>query len=76
MGFVVYEKNNHRAVRYYEREASAKGQVTKHNKEYVIQLLKGNDYFSDGAYEYCSWDEFETILKAGHVKGGINFHNF
>jgi len=76
MGFVVYKKDNFRAVGYYEREASAKSQVTRHNKAYVIDLLKGNDYCYDSEYEYCSWTDFETILKQGHIKGGLNYHNF
>lgn len=75
MGFVVYEKDNGRAVVYYEKESAAKGRVTKHNKEYVIAVLKNEHGFYDGEYDYCNWNDFETVLKTTRVKGGINYHN-
>jgi uncharacterized protein YqgQ len=80
MGFVLYDKENFRALRYYEREASAKSQVTRRNKEYVMALLKGeiSDFYRYRHFEhaYCSWAEFETVLKQGHSKEMERSHSF
>lgn len=80
MGFVLYDKESFRAIRYYEREASAKSQVTRRNKEYVMAVLNGyvKDYNRHRYYEhaYCSWAEFETVLKQGHSKEMERRHTF
>lgn len=80
MGFVLYDKENFRAIRYYEREASAKAQVTRHNKEYVMAVLKGEvrDYYPWRHFEhaYCSWAEFEAVMKQGHSKEMARGHDF
>ena len=83
MGFVVYEKENNRAVRYYEREASAKTQVTKNNRRVTIAILKGEvdwdsnwhrSYYSEHAY--CAWAEFEAVVKQGYSKQMAMHHDF
>ena len=80
MGFVLYDKENFRAIRYYEREASAKSQVTRHNKAYVMAVLKGEvkDYNRYRYFEhaYCSWAEFEAVMKQGYSKEMARGHDF
>ena len=80
MGFVVYEKEESRAVRYYEREASAKTQVTKHNRQVTLALLRGevNDWnrYQYNQYAYCSWADFEAVLKEGYSKQTSRHHEF
>ena len=80
MGFVVYEKEDGRAVRYYEREATAKTQVTKNNRQFTMAVLKGEiDYWNRYRYKeyaYCSWAEFETVVKENYSKQMARSNSF
>jgi hypothetical protein len=76
MGFVVYEKDGGHAVRYYERESVAKAQVTKNNKHYVMEVLKSLTYRHYCEYAYCSWADFETVVKESYSKQMSTFHRF
>ena len=76
MGFVVYEKEGGHAVRYYERESVAKAQVTKNNKHYVMEVLKSPTYRHYCEYAYCSWADFEAVVKESYSKQMSTFHRF
>lgn len=80
MGFVVYEKEDGRAVRYYEREATAKTQVTKNNRQYTMAILKGEvshwNSYRYNEYAYCSWAEFETVVKENYSKQMARSNSF
>ena len=76
MGFVVYEKENGSAIRYYERESVAKAQVTRNNKQYVMEILKNPTYRNYSVYAWCSWVDFETVVKQGYSKQMSGYHRF
>jgi hypothetical protein len=59
MGFVVYEEETGRAVRYYRKESSAKAQVTKHNKEV---RESPNIWGRHVLWIYCSYAGYEGVL--------------
>jgi hypothetical protein len=68
MGFVVYEKEDGRAVRYYKKESTAKAQVTKQNRRVTLALLKGEviddwNFIYLKEYAHCSWADFEAVLE-------------
>ena len=59
MGFVVYEEESGRAVKYYKTAATAKSQVTRHNKELGGTLR--NRYW-EKKWTYCSYSDYEGVL--------------
>lgn len=74
MGYVVYEIETQSSVRLVEKESTAKGMVTKNNKQLVWQSLKGQTY--NKPWSYCSWSEFESIAKAARKPGYYVYHEF
>ena len=80
MGFVVYEKENGSAVRYYEQESVAKTQVTKNNRQFTMAILKGEvsdwNRYRYNEYAYCSWANFETVVKENYSKQMARSYRF
>ena len=67
MGFVVYEEETGRAVKYYRSERSAKAQVTKNNRSIdnarLLRLQLGvPNYNRDRRWIYCSYAGYEGVL--------------
>ena len=67
MGFVVYEEETGRAVKYYRSERSAKAQVTKNNRGIdntrLLRLQLGvPNYDRDRRWIYCSYAGYEGVL--------------
>jgi hypothetical protein len=59
MGWIVFEQENGRAVKYYKKESTAKTQVTKHNNE-IRQMP--NVWGRDITWLYCSYADYEGVL--------------
>jgi hypothetical protein len=68
MGYVVYEKEYGAAQHYYKKESSAKAQVTRLNKLFVL-----NGW--GRAVSYCSWADYELMLQ-GMNPDDIRFYRF
>ena len=67
MGFVVYEEETGRAIKYYRKESSAKAQVTKNNRSIentrLLRLQLGvPNYDRDHYWLYCSYAGYEGVL--------------
>jgi len=67
MGFVVYEEETGRAIKYYRKESSAKAQVTKNNRSTentrLLRLQLGvPNYDRDRYWLYCSYAGYEGVL--------------
>ena len=67
MGFIVYEEETGRAVKYYRSERSAKAQVTKNNRSIdnarLLRLQLGvPNYDRDRRWIYCSYAGYEGVL--------------
>ena len=67
MGFVVYEEETGRAIKYYRKESVAKSQVTKNNRSIdnarLLRLQLGvPNYDRDRHWLYCSYRDYEGIL--------------
>ena len=67
MGFIVYEEETGRAVKYYRSERSAKAQVTKNNRSIdnarFLRLQLGvPNYDRDRRWIYCSYAGYEGVL--------------
>jgi hypothetical protein len=67
MGFVVFEVNSGRAVKYYRKESAAKAQVTKNNKSFDAAWTSKlgynplvNNFIKK--WTYCSYAEYEGVL--------------
>ena len=58
MGFIVYEHESGRMVKYYKSAAAAKTQVTKHNREWVVAPR----YYGLREWRCVSYRDFEGIL--------------
>jgi hypothetical protein len=67
MGFVVYEEETGRAIKYYRKESVAKSQVTKNNRSIdntrILRLQLGvPNYDRDRYWLYCSYAGYEGVL--------------
>ena len=67
MGFVVFEEETGRAIKYYRKESVAKAQVTKNNRSIVntrlLRLQLGvPNYDRDQYWLYCSYAGYEGVL--------------
>jgi hypothetical protein len=64
MFFVVYQVKNGKCVSVYEREGSAKAQVTRNNKALMTDILRGENrgvWWQDRKVEwaYCSYTDYK-----------------
>ncbi len=59
MGFIVFESEGGRAIKYYRKEATAKSQVTRHNREVHDRQFKWRD---DREWSYLSYSDYEGVL--------------
>jgi len=67
MGFVVYEEETGRAIKYYRKESVAKSQVTKNNRgidnNRLLRLQLGvPNYDRDRYWLYCSYAGYDGVL--------------
>ena len=68
MGYVVFEEETGRAIKYYRKESSAKAQVTKNNRsidnDAILRLALGlgPNYNHDRRWLYCSYAGYEGVL--------------
>jgi hypothetical protein len=66
MGWVIFEEESGRAMKYYRSGRAAKAQVTKHNNEISERPLwyKSSSYSSnkDRRWVCCSYAEYEGVL--------------
>jgi len=66
MGFVVYEEETGRAIKYYRKESSAKAQVTKNNRSIdnsdILRLHLGIGRSHERRWLYCSYAGYEGVL--------------
>jgi len=67
MGFVVYEEDTGRAIKYYRTESVAKSQVTKNNRSIdnaqILREQLGLTWRSnDQRWLYCSYAGYEGVL--------------
>jgi hypothetical protein len=66
MGFVVFEEETGRAIKYYRKESVAKAQVTKNNRgidnDGVLRAFLGPKYNHDRRWLYCSYAGYEGVL--------------
>ncbi len=67
MGFVVYEEETGRAIKYYRKESVAKTQVTKNNRSLdnanILRLQLGiSRHPHDRNWLYCSYADYEGVL--------------
>lgn len=65
MGFVVFEVETGRAVKYYRKESTAKAQVTRQNKQviYAEQEARRLYYYPvPQAWTYCAYADYEAVL--------------
>ena len=69
MFFVVYQVKSGRTIAVYERESSAKGRVTKNNKELVVEILKGT------RVRY-SWERMEEWAYCSYVDYAPHFYRY
>lgn len=69
MFFVVYQVKSGRTIAVYERESSAKGRVTKNNKELVVEILKG----TRARY---SWERMEEWAYCSYVDYAPHFYKY
>jgi hypothetical protein len=58
MGWVVFERDTGRAVKYYRKESVAKTQVTKQNKLAAVP----NVWSRDVTWTYSSYADYEGVL--------------
>jgi hypothetical protein len=61
MGFIVYEEESGRAVKYYKTAATAKSQVTRHNKELRYPVGHKHRYW-EKKWTHCSYSDYEGVL--------------
>ena len=67
MGYVVYEEETGRAIKYYRKESVAKAQVTKNNRSIdntrLLRLQLGvPNYDRDRRWLYLSYAGYEGVL--------------
>lgn len=66
MGYVVFEEDTGRAVKYYRKGTAAKAQVTRHNRQVDLDRQKksGYSYFSLSSHywTFCSYADYEGVL--------------
>lgn len=72
MGYVIYETESGTGVRYVNKEPTAKGMVTKNNKELMWESLKGHTFRK--VWSYCSWAEFESVATSSRKTGYHCWH--
>ena len=63
MFFVVYQVKSGKCVTVYERESSAKGQVTRNNRELMMEILRAENkgyWWRDRRVEwaYCNYADY------------------
>lgn len=76
MGFVVYETNTGRAMRYYKKAGVAKAQATKYNKQLTWDILQnGHRNIGSSPVACCDWSEFESVV-ANNLSYEANYHKF
>ena len=62
--FVVYHVKTGKTVGVYDRESSAKAQVTRNNRELMMRLLTNNSRFNfwvdrgRNEWAYCSYEDY------------------
>jgi len=69
MFFVVYQVKSGRTIAVYERESSAKGRVTKNNKELVVGILRGTQL-------RFSWERMEEWSYCSYVDYAPHFYRY
>ena len=66
MRYVVYKKDSGQLIGMYNKESSAKGQATRHNKKLVIALLSNSlkpwQAEREEEWAVCHWVEYEPIF--------------
>jgi hypothetical protein len=66
MRYVVYKKGSGQLIGMYDKESSAKGQATRHNKKLVVALLSNalKPWQAEREEEWavCNGVEFEPIF--------------
>ena len=66
MGWVVYEEETGRAIKYYRKESVAKSQVTKNNRSIdnaeILRLHLGIGRCLERRWLYCSYAGYEGVL--------------
>jgi hypothetical protein len=66
MRFIVYKKGSGQLIGMYDKESSAKGQATRHNKKLVVALLSNalKPWQAEREEEWavCNWAEYEPIF--------------
>jgi hypothetical protein len=67
MGFIVFEEETGRAIKYYRKESVAKAQVTKNNRSLdnsnILRLQLGiSRHPHDRRWLYCSYAGYEGVL--------------
>lgn len=76
MGFVVYETNTGRAMRYYKKAGVAKAQTTKYNKQLTWDILQhGHRNIGSSPVACCDWSEFESVV-ANNLSYQADYHKF
>ena len=69
MFFVVYRVKSGQTIAVYERESSAKGRVTRNNKELVADILRG----TQGRF---SWERLEEGAYCSYVDYAPHFYRY
>ncbi len=67
MGWIVFEEESGRAMRYYRSASVAKAQVTRHNREIDAEVPWGTGYNPfvlrrNRKWSYCSYADYEGVL--------------
>lgn len=67
MGWVVFEEDSGRAVKYYRKETAAKAQVTRHNRQVDNdRQLRSSGYshfsLNPRRWLFCSYADYEGVL--------------
>jgi hypothetical protein len=67
MGWVVFEEQSGRAVKYYRSASTAKSQVTRHNNELDDRMRWSTGYnpfvlSHERKWAYCSYADYEGVL--------------
>lgn len=65
MGWVVYTKNDGELLRYYDQESKAKAQVTRHNRQAIMDGLRGHHGIE---WDFCEWSDYEKIFAEYYTK--------
>ena len=73
--FVVYHVKTGKNVGVYDREGSAKAQVTRNNRELMMRILKGRQHFVWGErgvteWAYCSYEDYAPHFRRFFKENG------